>query len=314
MKSEMLKKPLPYLALLVAHLIWGANFVVAKITLTEIPVFSLSFLRFALAALLILPFILVIKSEHKKIKIDHLPKLLGVGVLMVAFSILLFFEGLKRTTAINASVLTMVIPMLSVLGGWWFLREKIFVVNLLGIVAGFLGAIVVIGLPIIFTGNIVVSHLIGNFLILLSSVSFVAGAILSREMLKYYPPLFITGFAFLVGALIFIVPAINEYIQNPDWIKQITVLGVLGLLYITILSSVTAFFLHNWGLSKTNLVQSNLFQYIEPAVAASIAVPLLDERISFSFIIGTCLIVLGVYWGTLAKNDHHHSHYHHHRN
>lgn len=313
MKSGMLKKPLPYLALLIAHLIWGANFVVAKITLTEIPVFSLSFLRFALAALLILPFILVIKGEHKRIKIDHLPKLLGIGVLMVAFSILLFFEGLKRTTAINASVLTMAVPMLSVLGGWWFLKEKIFIVNLLGVLVGLLGAIIVIGLPILFTGNIVPSQLIGNFLILLSSISFVSGAILARQMLKIYPALFITGFAFLVGALIFIVPAINEYIQNPGWVKQVSVLGVLGLLYITILSSVTAFLLHNWGLSKTNLVQSNLFQYIEPAIAASIAVPLLGERISFSFIIGTCLIVLGVYWGTLAKTDHHHHHFHHHR-
>lgn len=309
----MLKKPLPYLALLFAHLIWGANFVVAKITLEEIPVFSLSFLRFALAALLILPFILVIKSEHKAIKVEHLPKLIGIGVLMVAFSILLFFEGLKRTTAINASVLMMVVPMLSVLAGWWFLKEKIFIVNLLGIIVGLLGSLVVIGLPILFTGNIVVSHMIGNFLILLASVSFVAGAVLSRQMLKHYPALFITGFAFFIGALIFIIPAASEYIQNPEWISRVSVLGILGLLYITILSSVTAFFLHNWGLSRTNLVQSNLFQYLEPAVAASIAVPLLNERISFSFIIGTCLIVLGVYWGTMGKNFHHHDQYRHHR-
>lgn len=313
MSSGMLKKPLPYLALLIAHLIWGANFVVAKITLTEIPVFSLSFLRFALAALLILPFILVIKNEHKKIKIDHLPKLLGIGILMVAFSILLFFEGLKRTTAINASVLTMAIPILSVLGGWWFLKEKIFVVNLLGIAVGLLGAVLVIGLPILFTGNIVASQLIGNTLILLSCVTSVAGAILARQMLKIYPALFITGFSFFIGALIFLVPAINEYIQDPSWLKHVSVLGVLGLLYITILSSITAFLLHNWGLSKTNLVQSTLFQYIEPAIAASIAVPLLDERISFSFIIGTCMIVLGVYWGTLAKGEHHHHHFRHHR-
>lgn len=313
MSSGMLKKPLPYLALLLAHLIWGANFVVAKITLEEIPVSSLAFLRFALAALLILPFILVIKNEHKALKIEHLPKLIGIGVLMVAFSILLFFEGIKRTTAINASVLTMTVPMLSVLAGWWFLKEKIFVVNLLGILVGFLGSLVVIGLPILFTGNIVVPHMIGNLLILLASVSFVAGAVLSRQMLKHYPALFITGVSFFIGALIFILPAGREYIQNPSWVNQISVLGILGLLYITILSSVTAFFLHNWGLSRTSLVQSNLFQYLEPAVAASIAVPLLNERISFSFIIGTCLIVLGVYWGTMGKSAHHHVEYRHHR-
>lgn len=312
MKSQLFKKPWPYLALLVAHLIWGANFVVSKVTLMEFPVNSLAFFRFALAALLILPFILILPKEHRTVKMENFPKLLAIGIFMVAFSILLFFEGLKRTTAINASVLMMSVPVISVLFGWWFLKEKIFVVNLFGILMGLLGAVVVIGLPILFTGNINPSHLIGNVIILLSSVSFVTGAMFSKQMLKIYPAIFITWFAFVTGALVFLLPAIIDFIRNPAWIENITVLGILGLLYIVILSSISAFFLMNWGMSKTDLTQANLFQYIEPAVAATLAAPLLGERISYSFIIGTCLIVLGVYWGTIGKSEHHHSHYKHH--
>ena len=50
MTSQILKKPIPYLALILAHLIWGINFIVAKITLQEFPPMSLAFLRFALAS------------------------------------------------------------------------------------------------------------------------------------------------------------------------------------------------------------------------------------------------------------------------
>lgn len=313
MSSAIFKKPWPYIALIVAHAIWGLNFVVSKVTLIEFPTSSLAFTRFALACLLLLPFILILPKEHRTIKIQHMPKMIGVGILMVGLSILLFFEGLKRTTAIDAASLSMTVPILSVLAGWWFLKEKVFVVNLLGIGIGFLGTLVIIGVPILFTGNISTSQILGNTLILLSGVSFVAGAVLSKEMLKFYPAIFITWFSFLVGAILCLIPAIIDYVNNPNWIENVTVLGVLGLLYIILLSSISAFLLMNWGLSKVSLIQANLFHYIEPAIAATFAVPLLGERISYSFIVGTCLIVLGVYWGTLGKVIHYHHQFKHHR-
>jgi len=125
MSSQILKKPLPYLALLVVHLIWGANFVVAKITLQEFPPMSLAFLRFSLASLFLAPFFF---AETKKVKIKKadLPKLIAIGILIISLNITFFFEGIKRTSAIDASILTMTIPILSVLLGWWLLKEKIY--------------------------------------------------------------------------------------------------------------------------------------------------------------------------------------------
>ena len=123
MSSQIFKKPLPYLALFIAHLIWGANFVVAKITLSEFPPMSLAFLRFSLACLLITPFFY---AETKKMSLQKqdIPKLILIGLLIITFNITFFFEGITRTTAINASVLTMIIPILSVIFGWFFPQDK----------------------------------------------------------------------------------------------------------------------------------------------------------------------------------------------
>lgn len=313
MSSQILKKPLPYLAILTAHLIWGANFVVAKIALSEFPIMSLAFLRFALAAILIIPFLLKLPKPRQIVKSKHLIKMSLTGIFLVTLNISLFYEGLSRTTAINASVLTLVIPVISVIFGWIFLKEKIFWVNLVGIIMGLFGAFVILGLPIILFGAINPTALLGNFLIFISSITFVIGAILSKEMLKIYQPLVVTASIFIIGTITFFIPALIDYLKNPTWFLNLSVLGILGLLYITVLSSVSAIFLMNWGLAKTDVVKTNLFTYIEPAVAATLAVPFLGERISFSFIIGTCLIVLGVYWGTLGKIIHHHIHHKHHR-
>lgn len=313
LRSEIFKTPLPYLALLLAHLIWGANYVAAKVVLIEIPPMSLGFLRFGIGCLLIAPFLLTLDSKRKRIKLEHLPNLILGGLLISCINISLFYYGLSRTSAINASVIELAVPLISVIAGWWFLREKIFVVNLTGIGLGLLGAVTIIGLPILLFSDSAKVELLGNSLLLLGTVSFVAGAIILKKMLKIYPPLVITSFSFLVASIAFFIPALIEYYNNPAWINQISILSILGLMYITILSSICAFFLMLWGISRLEISHANMIQYIEPAVAATLAVPLLGERISYSFIVGFCMIALGVYWATLGRDDHHHHHHKQHR-
>lgn len=313
MNSEILKKPVFYLAIIAAHAIWGGNYVFAKITLEEIPVMSLGFLRYGLASLLIIPFLLSLEGKDKKIRIDHLPKLVFGALLIACINIAFFYMGLKRTTAIDASVLELSIPVISVIAGWWFLKEKIYSANLVGIIISLLGALSVIGIPLLFFGNFSSKQLSGNLLILASSISFVIGSMIFKSMLKTYKPVVLTAVTFLIATVAFALPAFMEYLQNPGWILKVSILGIFGLIYITVLSSICAYFLLLWGLNRIPLSHANMIQYLEPAIAATLAVPLLGERISFSFIIGTCLIILGVYWGTLGKDEHHHIRHKHHR-
>lgn len=313
MNLKIFKSPLPYLALLIAHLIWGANFVIVKVTLEEIPVMTMLFLRFFFAFLLLLPFLVVHEKKERRIKFEDITKFFLVGLLLIVFNNAFGYEGLNQTSAINASTLTLIIPILSVVGGWWFLKEKIYWINLMGVVAGLLGGLTLIGLPLIFIGGFPYENLIGNMMILISGMFFVAGSIISRGLLKLYKPMVVTAGVFFVGAVSFFIPAVIDYINDPLWVQNITVLGILGMIYITIMSTICAYLLITWGLLRVGVIKTNLFHYIEPAIAATIAVPLLGERISYSFIIGTCLVVLGVYWGTLGKSEHHHTHNKHHR-
>lgn len=312
MKSKIWLSPLPYLALFIVNLIWGATPVVAKLALHEFPFVTLAFLRFFLAFLLLLPFLFTSKASLKINQAD-LPKIVSLGLLIVTFHIFFFFAGIQKTTAIDSSVLSLIAPILSVMAGWWFLKEKIYWINLLGIILGLLGTIVIVGLPLLLVGSLTGEVLVGNTMIILSSVSFVGGAILSRFLLARYSALLLVASSFLVGALSFLPIAVIEYFQNPGWVNGVTLLGWFGLVYLTLLSSISAYFLFTWALSKIGVVKADLVQYIQPVVAASLAIPILGERISYSFIVGTCMIILGVYWGTLGRSEHHHHHLRSHR-
>ncbi len=277
---------------------------VAKVTLEEFPPMSLAFLRFGLACLFLAPYVAV-RVKKVKIESSDLPKLAAVGIFIITLNITFFFEGISKTSAINASALSLIIPIFSVLISWLFLKEKIYLINLGGAVLGLLGALIIIGIPQIINGSYSPIGLMGNVLIVIASISFVIGALLSEKLLKKYSTLTVTAVAFLVGTITFSIPALREYLQNPTWMQSVTLIGVLGLMYMTLLSSISAYFLFEWGLSKTDIVKADLFQYIQPFIAAILAVTLLGERASTSFLIGAVLVAAGVYLGTLAKGVHH---------
>ncbi len=310
MSSQLIRKPLPYIALFIAYLIWGINFVVAKLTLEEIPPSSLAFLRFAIASLFLAPFFI---AETKKVHIkkEDLPSLIAAGVFIVTLNIIFFFEGIVRTTAINASVITLIIPMASVLAGWWFLKEKVYLVNLAGILIGLIGALIIIGVPDLILGQYSLTALFGNFLIFLASLSFVVGSIFSRQMLKKYPSLTVTAIAFMVGTVTFFIPALREYFLDSTWPTRVGMVGIFGIFYMALLSSISAYLLFEWGLAKTNVNQAQLFHYIEPFIAGFFAVLILSEQITVPFIVGAICIGAGVFLGTLAKEYHHTAHKYH---
>lgn len=343
MSSNIFKQGWPYLALLLAHIIWGINFVVVKLTLQEIPPMTLAFLRFSLATLFLLPFIIIsneppwtnfcklfhflpkVKASQetqfdvlegktaKYIQKEDLPKIVMVSVLVAGINIALFFAGLAKTDVISASVLTMIIPVASVIVGWTILKEKIYVVNIFGVLAGLAGTIAVLGIPLISIGaGSSGDTMIGNLFIILASLSWVAGALFSKQLLQKYSTLTITTMIFVLGTIIFLIPAINELLQNPGWYQHVTFLGIFGVFFMTLASSISAFFLFEWGLDQLGVVKADLFQYIEPLIAISLGILILGEKLRFSFVIGTVLIVLGVYWTTLGKISHKHHKAHRH--
>ncbi|MCL4440179.1 MAG: DMT family transporter [Firmicutes bacterium] len=280
---------------------------VAKLTLQEIPPMSLAFLRFCVALILLCPFLLT-EKRNSKLETRDLPQLFVVGALMVTFNIAFFYLGLERTTTITAATLTMAIPALSVLLGWSILREKVYLINLLGIFTGLIGAVVIIGVPEIVLGTRQpsISSVIGNILVVFAALAWVAGATVSRNLLKKYSALTVTATIFTVGVMTFFAPALMEYMQDPAWPSRVTHMGLFGLLYIAFASSVSAYFLFEWGVAKLGIIKADLFQYLEPLVAAYFGVMLLGEQLTPLFLIGAVLVAVGVFWSTTGRPEHRH--------
>ena len=91
-------------------------------------------------------------------------------------------------------------------------------VNLFGVMTGLVGALGIVGIPLLVVDALDTRALLGNLMIIASNVFFVAGAIISKQLLKSYSPLALVGAIFLVGAITFLPLAVMQWIQNPGWV------------------------------------------------------------------------------------------------
>lgn len=280
---------LAFIALILASSIWGINSSIMKLTLLTVPPFTLAFIRFGAAALLLFPFV------FRKLKIESrdIPLLLLAITGAVTLHIPFFFFGLKFTTALNAGIIIAATPIFTLLFAHLFLREKLKSKLILGSILGTTGIGFIIGKDIVAKG--VNLSPLGDVLILLAILMFVFYEIASKKLFARYSPFTITFYAFAFGSLSLSPFALLELQQNTQWITNVSSQAVFGILYGIFLSSFAAYSLWQWGLTKLSASRVGFFFYLDPVVGTLAAVVLLGEVITIPFLLGAALIFLGLF-------------------
>ena len=100
----MNKKIQAHIALLIANLIYGANYSIAKVVMPKY-VEPFAFVLIRVSGAVILFWIISILFVNEKIDKKDLPRLALLGLCGVAINQLLFLKGLSLTTPINASII-----------------------------------------------------------------------------------------------------------------------------------------------------------------------------------------------------------------
>lgn len=285
------------LAMVVANIIWGAASPIFKLSLQNIPPFSLAFLRFFLATIILFPFVHKDLHNFKK-QVDNWKEIVGYALTGITINIIFFFLALRLTTSITAPIIGSAGPIALIIFGALFLNEKVTGRKIIGSAVSFLGVLLLIIEPILdkgFDGS-----LIGNLFLVIATLGAVGQTIYGRRLAHKYPPLPLTFWAFFIGTLTFIPLAFPEILHFPqlDW------RGILGIIYGAVFSSTIAYSLFAWGLSKIEASEAGLYFYLDPIVAIVIAYPLLGEKPSIPFLVGSVLVFAGILIAEKRLNYH----------
>jgi len=281
---------LAIISVLLAAAFWGMAPSITKISLQEIPVFSLIFLRFVVASILILPFFLKAKKNLK----GNISKLFFLSLLPF-LNVVFFVLGIRLTSAIISPVLYAGTPLLVVFFSRVLFKEKISLIKIIGILVGFIGVLIIVILPII-GGD--VGDIKGNAIILLAVLSFAFYTIFSKPILKKQSPVVTTSLTFFLSAFLSFPLFIVELAKDSSWIIDVSGQTLLGVLYLGSFATVGSYFLYQWGVKHSSPLEASLTFYFQPIVGSLAAVFLLQEKLTFLFIIGSLVTLSGVFLTT----------------
>lgn len=270
--------------------IFALNYVVGRGVRDDVPPFTLGFFRWAGAAIILMPFALRgLRDEWDALARGW--RVVSVcGFLMPIIGASLAYVALKSTMAINATVVQISLPVLTILIAAVVLRERITVPIALGCGIAGLGvlSIIIRGDPAILLG---LNFNPGDLLILLAQLGLAGYAVLIKFAPRVKPLSLVL--ALCVFGAIYHLPFLHWELANGQFVQPGWA-GFGGLAFVAVFPSIAAIYLWNYGIQGLGPSRSGLYMFLMPVFGAAMASVLLGEALAWYHVLGTLLIVSGV--------------------
>lgn len=281
-------------------LFWAGNFVVGRaIVSTQLAPITLSFWRWFLAMMILLPFVIKPLWQQRKVIKKHFWKIGFLAILSISSFNSLAYIALQYTTATNAILLNSFIPIFILVIMGFLLKEKTSHKLTFGVFVSLLGVFVILTrLDMDVIKSLTINK--GDLWMLLAALVWALYSI----FLKYLRPKEISSLLFLgvmviIGTIVLIplllINPFNEapIVWNDDMIK--------ALAYIAIFPSILAYLSWNYGMQKLGAATGGQFIHLMPLFGALMAVVFLGESIQLYHLAGGACIALGLWLSISLK-------------
>jgi len=278
-----------WLAFAIVVILGGSNAVAIRFSNLELPPFWSAAIRFAAAAVVFWAIVLVRRIQVPKGR--ALAGTLLFGALDVGVGGALMYWGLVHVPAGPAMTVLSLGPLLTFFLAWAHRQERFRW-------QGLVGAVVAVGGMLIGVGSAV-----GSSIPLFPVLALVAAAVAVAEaavLYKLFPrsdPVAANALGLTVGAIIL---AILSLMAGESWSLPATRTAWTAYAYLVLGGSVTLFYLYLNVLRRWTASAASYSYLLFPVVTIVIAACLASEVISPRFLVGSVVVLVGVWAGTIA--------------
>lgn len=281
-----------YFLMVLTAFFWSGAFIAGKLSAPYIPAYTLTFLRFFIATI-ILYFVVRKKPEaFKRIQKNDVPVFLFTGIIGMFGYHVFFFNALKYTTAINSSLIGAANPILTTLLCVIFLKDRLSKGRILGIILSFLGVFLTItGASFSNIRHLTLNN--GDLLMALAVIFWAAYSVFSKKVAARYTPLTLTFYSFLF-CTIFLIPFV---IYDAPWrlLPSIPYYSYLAVIYMAVFASVIGYLVQQIAIKQIGPSKTSIFINLVPVFSIILSVIILGETISPTKLITAAIIICGVY-------------------
>ena len=281
----------PYLLLAFAGLCWSGNHLLGRAVEGHVPPRGLSTVRWLIPALVLWPVARPhLRRDWPAIK-AHWVIVLWLGITGGAIFSGLQYLGLQYTSALNVSVLNSLVPVLIVAAGALIFRDRITLVQVLGIATSLIGVLVIVTRGSLAT-LIAMAFSKGDLIILVNMAVFAVYA----AYLRLRPQIHWLSFLFIIGVIsavatfpFFVWETLSGFTFQP------TALTVFAIAYVSIFPSVLALAAWNHSVEVIGANRAAPFLHLVAVFTALLSYAVLGEPLAVFHVVGFVLILTGVW-------------------
>ncbi|AQQ54343.1 DMT family transporter [Planococcus lenghuensis] len=280
--------------LLLTSLLWAGNFVMGKWLVGHASPITLTSLRWLIAIVCLLPFIMRQGKTALPPRQALLPLLL-MGLTGVALFNTLQFLALDHTSATNVGLIstlnTVSIAIFSVL----LLKDKISAVQTVAIALSLAGVVLVLSKG---SSEVLLSLEFNRGDVYMLAAVGIWGiySVCSKWAMMYVTPLAATFYSGIAGLLVLL-----PYNAADFHVTDITGPFIGALLYTGVISTVVCFVLWNIGVQKLGAASAGIYLNFNPIFTAILAFLLLGEQMTGTQLAGSAIVIAGCYVFTAVK-------------
>jgi len=288
-----------HFAMLAANVLWGLNSPVAKNVLDSgISALSLTTFRMFGAAIAFWVTSVFTKKEH--VKPEDLLKLFFAALLAIVFNQGSFIMGLSLTSPVDASIVTTMLPIVTMIVAAIFLKEPITSKKIGGIFLGAMGAFLLILTSQHQAGEPNSGNMWGNLLCLTAQISFALYLTIFRDLITRYSTITIMKWMFIYASICFIPFSFRD-ITSLQWDTIPTNIYV-EIAYVALGATYLSYMCIMIGQKNLRPTIVSMYNYAQPIVASTVAVAVGMDHFGWSKGAAILLVFAGVYLVTQSKS------------
>ena len=256
------------IALVIAQIFWGASYLMSDFALQTFPAATLVSIRISIAAI-VLGIVGLASKQLQKIELKDWKYFLLASFAEPFIYFLCEAESLNHVSPTIASVMLSFIPLLTPVFAFFVLREKVTLMNILGIVISVVGV-----LMIILDGGKLSADVIGILLLFVGVIASIVYTLVLRKIPEKYNTLTVVFFMFCTSLLFFVPTMLVREISQVvaiDWTVKTTWDAFGAIVGLALSASCIAFLFFSYGVRTIGPTRANVFNNIQPGVTAILA-------------------------------------------
>jgi drug/metabolite transporter (DMT)-like permease len=287
-----------YLLVILTYLFWALNIVIGRHAMTSMPPVALSFWRWAIAALILLPFTWSYLKRDWPVIRANMGMLCILGLTGTTGYAAASYWGLQYTQAINGLLIQCTIPIVIGITTYLVIGERLSTRQMAGIAVSFFGVMV-----ILLRGDTDVLHAIsfnrGDLWFVAALLIFAFYSPLTRTFRAPIHPMSFLTITIITGTVLLTPLYIWEIVAVGS--PAINMRTILIVLYVAVFPSIIAYICFNRSIQ---LIGPNPVAALYPLIivfGSILAIVFLGERPEWYHFIGTIFIVGGVLLATRQR-------------